>query len=45
MKFDNTLTRMDNDLNGTETSATDTIIQNSAKIIVYSCAERGITRG
>ena len=45
MKFDNTLTGTDNGLNGDEESAMGTIIQNIAKIIVYSCAERGITRG
>jgi len=45
MKFDNTLTGTYNDLNGDEKSAMGTIIQNIAKIIVYSCAERGITRG
>ena len=44
MKFDNTLTGMDNGLNGNEKLAIDTIIQNIAKIIVYSCAERGLIR-
>jgi hypothetical protein len=44
MKFDNTLTGTDNGLNGNEKSAACTIILNIAKIIVYSCAERGLIR-